>query len=193
MVMPNLFQPPPNPNVVRDRIIRGMSPEYAYRETDPAFTQTEAYAGYTFLLFQYFNNQSLNAFAGTAEGPNLHALGAMVGLKPTPSESDEAFRARFTLVPRSQSIGTKEQIEGVAESVSGVQDALLTRDYNAGTGSVYLIVDDSATEANQVSGYPTAAIRTAVTNAVTADDAAYYRDQIAAVDPCHYRILYPGM
>ena len=175
---------------------------------DPAWRLSRLLAARESLLRQSIDDDVAQVSLAYARGAMLDHIGlTYIGLPRKEGERDEVYRDRLMRAPERFAVGLSEGwYEETARTIAGVHDAQfvgpnvdadtlsLATDVApaAGHGYLYIQADETLTDAQGAQlypdGVPNAALRTAVTAAISADDTAQQTDDVTVKAP--RRVLY---
>lgn len=166
MVMPAL--PPPDwmGNVPRDDSLaqlRADMPGVSFRDTDPIAVATEAFASQIYNQRLFFNASAVSALPQYAVGSALESWALASGV-PIAGAPDDVLRYDVLDAPNSYSAESRDEtLASLARKASAdVQDARITRNYVAGSASIYILSTRDGGQAGLAIGTPPAALLTAV-------------------------------
>ena len=172
---------------VHAEILAWLAAQYDWTLTvdgsNPAWRLSRLWAARETLIRQSVADALAQASLAYAEDENLDHIGVTYYLLPRlEAEDDEAYRQRLASAVERYAVGLSGPwYESVARGVAGVADARVTSP-NPGEVTIYILASEALLDAQgdpvYADGIPTAALITAVTAEVTADENRQQTDSV---------------
>lgn len=172
---------------VHEEILEWLSSEYDWTLTvdgsDPAWRLSRLWAAREALIRQAIADSLAQASLAYAEGENLDHIGATYYLlERLEAEDSDAYRQRLASAVERYAVGLSGAwYESVARGVTGVADARVTTPA-AGEVTIHILANEALLDAQgdpvYADGIPSAALLTAVTGVVTADENRQQTDEV---------------
>lgn len=137
--------------VARRAAYQARNPEWINDSSDPASEPIDAVADVEYRVMQRWNTGVTQLSAATAEGGNLDALAANIGLVRRESEVDEVLRARIAAHQLGANIATMPALWAACLAQPGILDVYSQEPDNGQDFTVYVRTsgDDTVAQAAQ--------------------------------------------